>query len=46
VCNPTVVRALPQQESFESLMALAKELCTTGFLPVAVKIQRRQLPSF
>lgn len=26
-----------QKESFESLMALAKELCTTGFLPQAVK---------
>lgn len=33
----TLARALPQQESFESLMVLAKELCTTGFLPVAVK---------
>ena len=31
------VAPIGHQESFASLMALAKELCTTGFLPQAVK---------
>lgn len=33
----SAVAPVGQQESFSSLMSLAKELCTTGFLPVAVK---------